>query len=118
MERAHIVEIIEHMALGVEVVGVVVIVCAIFLSLLRVLKDLAGRSRPLHMHHYQIIIGKGLQLGLEFMVAADIMRTVAVKPTMQDVAILGVLVAVRTFLSWAIVIEGEGRWPWQPRKEE
>jgi uncharacterized membrane protein len=85
------------MALGVEVVGVLVIVCAILLALLRVLKDLAGRSRPLQMHHYQIMIGKGLQLGLEFMVAADIMRTVAVKPTMQDVAILRALVAVRTF---------------------
>jgi uncharacterized membrane protein len=105
------------MALGVEVVGVLVIVCAILLALLRVLKDLAGRSRPLQMHHYQIMIGKGLQLGLEFMVAADIMRTVAVKPTMQDVAILGALVVVRTFLSWAVVIEGEGRWTWQPRKE-
>jgi len=96
---------------------VLVIVYAILLTPPPALNALAGRSRPLHMHPYQIMIGKRLQLGLEFMVAADIMRTVAVKPTMQDVAILGALVAVRTFLSRAVVIEGEGRWPWQPRKE-
>lgn len=63
------------------------------------------------------MIGKTLLLGLEFLVAADIIRTVAFRPTLQSVVILGVLVLIRTFLSWALVVEIEGRWPWQKREE-
>jgi len=54
-----------------------------------------------------------LLLGLEFLVAADIIRTVALSPTMQNVVTLGLLVLIRTFLSWALVVEVEGTWPWQ-----
>lgn len=49
------------------------------------------------------------------MVAADIVRTVALDSTMASVLSLGVLVVVRTFLSWSLILEVEGRWPWQPR---
>jgi len=52
-------------------------------------------------------------LGLEILVAADIVRTVALEATLQSVAVLGILVLIRTFLSWALVVEIEGRWPWQ-----
>ena len=52
-------------------------------------------------------------IGLEILVAADIIRTVALEPTLTNVAILGILVLVRTFLSWSLVVEIEGRWPWQ-----
>jgi uncharacterized membrane protein len=57
-------------------------------------------------------------LGLEILVAADIIRTVALEATLQSVAILGLLVLVRTFLSWALAVEMEGRWPWQAGREE
>jgi uncharacterized membrane protein len=56
-------------------------------------------------------------LGLEILVAADIIRTVALEATLQSVVVLGLLVLVRTFLSWALVVEIEGRWPWQPERE-
>ncbi len=62
-------------------------------------------------------IGKSLLLGLEFLVAADIIRTVALSPTLDNIAVLGVLVLIRTFLSWSLVVEMEGRWPWQKREE-
>jgi hypothetical protein len=58
-----------------------------------------------------------LLLGLEYLVAADIIRTVALEPTMTNAAILGVLVVVRTFLSWSLVVEIEGRWPWAARND-
>jgi uncharacterized membrane protein len=54
-----------------------------------------------------------LQLGLEFLVAADIIRTVTVEPTMDKILSLGLLIVVRTFLSWSIAVEIEGCWPWQ-----
>ena len=52
-------------------------------------------------------------LGLELLVAADIIRTVAVDPTFQSVGVLGLIVVVRTFLSWSLEVEVNGRWPWQ-----
>jgi len=63
-------------------------------------------------------LGKALLLGLEILVAADIVRTVVLEPTLQSIAVLGLLVLIRTFLSWALVVEIEGRWPWQPAREE
>ena len=56
---------------------------------------------------------RGVLLGLDLLIAADIIRTVTLEPTLENVAALGLLVVVRTFLSWALVLEAEGRWPWQ-----
>ena len=66
----------------------------------------------------RIRLGRALLLGLEVLVAADIIRTVALEATLESVAALGLLVLVRTFLSWALVVEIEGRWPWRPGGEE
>ena len=62
---------------------------------------------------YKRHLSKALLLGLEFLVAADIVRTVALPPTLNSVAILAALVAVRTFLSWSLVVETDGDWPWR-----
>ena len=62
---------------------------------------------------YKEHLTKALLLGLEFLVAADIVRTVAIDTTLANVAILGALVVVRSVLSWSLVVEMEGRWPWQ-----
>jgi len=87
-----------------------------------VLTIVHGTGRYLfHLHghidrayeQYKVYLGKALLLGLEFLVATDIIRTVALEPTLQNVVILGLLVVVRTFLSWSLVVEMEGRWPWQ-----
>jgi uncharacterized membrane protein len=62
---------------------------------------------------YKSRLGRALLLGLELLVAADIIRTVALEPTLPNVIILAVLVVVRTFLSWSLVVEMEGHWPWR-----
>jgi uncharacterized membrane protein len=64
------------------------------------------------------MIAKVLQTGLEFLVAADIIRTVIVKPNLEEVLVLALLVVIRTFLSWTLTLESEGRWPWQPEADE
>lgn len=64
---------------------------------------------------YRQAVGKAILLGLEFLVAADIIRTVAVEPTFTSVGVLALVVAVRTFLSFTLDVELEGRWPWQSR---
>jgi uncharacterized membrane protein len=64
---------------------------------------------------YKQQLGKPLLLGLELLVAADVIRTVALAPTLNNVAVLGLLVFVRTMLSWSLIVEMEGRWPWQAK---
>ena len=73
-------------------------------------------QRPLAYRLYRQQVGKAILLGLEFLVAADIIRTVAVAPSFRGVGVLAVVVAVRTFLSFALGVELEGRWPWQSRQ--
>ncbi len=58
-------------------------------------------------------LGTGILVGLEILIAADIVRTVAITPTLQSVAILGLIVLIRTFLSMTLQVELEGRWPWK-----
>lgn len=57
--------------------------------------------------------GRAILLGLEFLIAADIINTVAVRPTLESVAVLAGIVLIRTFLSFSLELEIEGRWPWQ-----
>ena len=65
---------------------------------------------------YRIQIGRSLMLGLEVLVAADIVKTVALELTFRSLGVLAGLVAIRTFLNWTLVLEIEGRWPWQPTR--
>jgi uncharacterized membrane protein len=74
-------------------------------------------QRQFTLEHYKTVratLGRAMLLGLEILVAADVVRTVALAPTLINFAALGLLVVVRTFLSWSIILEIEGRWPWQP----
>ncbi len=68
-----------------------------------------------HYNSFRSTLGRAMLLGLEILVAADVVRTVALERTLRSFAALGLLVVIRTFLSWSIVLEIEGRWPWQPR---
>lgn len=114
-----ILELIKVAALLVEILAVAVILIgtltATFIYLRRVLNRTAGREG---YEQYKVRLGRGLLLGLEILVAADIVRTVALEPSLTNVAILALLVVVRTFLSWSLVVEIEHRWPWQRRTAE
>ena len=114
-------EAIEGAALGVEVMAVLVIVIAIVFGTARFLFHVS-QGRVDAYRFYKEHLTKALLLALEFLVAADIVRTVAIDTTLANVAILGALVVVRTVLSWSLVVEMDGRWPWQvgaevPEKE-
>jgi uncharacterized membrane protein len=105
-------EAIEMAATAIEVLAVGIIVVAIVHGTGRYLLDLRQRAESAYQR-YKVQLAKALLLGLEFLVAADIVRTVALDSTLRSVITLGLLVIVRTFLSWSIVVEIEGRWPWQ-----
>lgn len=106
-------QLMEGSALGIEVLAVAVIVIAVVFGTGRFLLHLRSRRVDAYQS-YKTHLVKALLLGLEFLVAADIVRTVALDATLTNVAMLAALVVVRTFLSWSLVVEIEGRWPWQP----
>jgi len=112
-------ESIEWAALAIEVFGAIVIVAGVLrVALTRsTLRDLLQLGKLDAYDSYKHQLGKSLLMGLEFLVAADVVRTVALDPTLDNVAILGLLVVIRTFLSWSLTVEIEGRWPWQRRQE-
>ena len=96
--------------------GVVVVVVGLLLATgAFALAQRDRDQRPPAYRVYRQQVGKAILLGLEFLVAADIIRTVAVAPSFRGVGVLAVVVAVRTFLSFALGVELEGRWPWQSR---
>jgi uncharacterized membrane protein len=101
---------VETVGLVIDGAGVLVIVVGILVALLRV--GLGPPTTDVYRRFRQDL-GRGILLGLEFLVAADIIRTVAVTPTLQSVAVLGLIVVIRTFLSMALQVEVEGRLPWQ-----
>ncbi len=108
---------IEYAAIVVEVLAVAIIVFAILGALVRYLIRYAtNRGRDNLYHELKVSLGKALLLGLEVLVAADIIHTVALEATMESVFVLGLLVVIRTFLSWAVVVEIEGHWPWHPHR--
>src|ERR1700736_2811441 len=76
----------------------------------------AARPRAENADRYRTYrqnLGRAILLGLEFLIAGDIIRTVGVSPTLENVFILALIVVIRTFLSMALQLEVEGRWPWQ-----
>jgi uncharacterized membrane protein len=100
--------LIEMLGAAIEVAGVAVIVAGALLAALGALR--AGAAR---FERARRVLGRAILLGLEVLVAADIVRTVALAPTLEGVAVLALIVVIRTFLSWSLALELEGRWPWQ-----
>ncbi len=109
---------IEIAALAIEILAVGIIVVATLYATVRFLvQAVLRRGKKGSYQQLKYSLGRSLLLGLEILVAADVVRTVALEATLESVAVLGLLVLIRTFLSWALVVEIEGRWPWQPRPE-
>ncbi len=104
--------LIEVSAQAIEVLAVAIIVIGIVYGTIRYLFHI-NRQVGGPYEQYKAQVGKALLLGLEFLVAGDIIRTVVLELTLQNVMILGLLVIVRTFLSWSLVVEIKGRWPWR-----
>ena len=104
--------LIELSAQVIELFAVAIIMIAMVNGTIRYLFHLKQQVGDAYQQ-FKARLGKALLLGLEFLVAADIIRTVALEPTLQNVMILGLLVIIRTFLSWSLVVEIEGRWPWR-----
>lgn len=119
METSSVVTLAESLARGIEFAGITVMVlgglvaCAVFVR--RALRGRTGAA-PGFEPTYRALradLGRAILLGLEFLVAADIIGTVAIEPTFRSLGVLGLIVLIRTFLSFSLEVEITGRWPWQ-----
>ncbi len=113
-----LLDVVAYVALAIELLEVAVIAVTMLFAFGVYFLHRWRDTGEAHYQSFRARLGSGLLLGLEILVAADVIRTVAFEPTLQSVAILGLLVVIRTFLSWALVVEIEERWPWQARKAE
>jgi uncharacterized membrane protein len=96
----------------VDGVGVLIVVGgALFATVRLAFRRMHGGGN--YYVSYRQDVGRAILLGLEFLIAGDLIRTVVVAPTMQNVAVLGLIVLIRTFLSLSLQLEIEGRLPWQ-----
>lgn len=104
---------------AIEVGGIAIIVLGTLGATLAVLWQLLkGRRWDEIFGLYRSNLGRAILLGLEFLVAADIINTVAIEPSLESLLILGGIVLIRTFLSFSLEVEIEGRWPWKRHRSE
>jgi uncharacterized membrane protein len=104
---------------AIEAMGIAIIVVGALISTWRFLHDwVSAHGFENAYSAYRTNLGRAILLGLEFLVAADIVGTVVVDPTFENLGVLGLLVLIRTGLSFALEVEINGHWPWQQRPEE
>lgn len=98
----------------VELIGVIVLIVGALLACVACVVRLSrGAAFTDAYHNLRADLGRAILLGLEFLVIADIIGTVAVEPTLHNLGVLAVIVTIRTLLSFALELEVSGRWPWQ-----
>lgn len=105
--------LVEHIVVAIESAGVLVLVVGAIAATVIFLNALPSHDYGAAYHQYRRHLGQGILLGLEFLVLGDIIRTVAIDPTPSNVGVLAGVVLIRTFLSFSLTVEIEGRWPWQ-----
>ena len=110
-------EFAENVVFVVEVVAMLLLLVGLTVSTARYLYGIAQRQGAKAYTSYRRNLGRTLLLTLEFLIAADILETVAVEKTFNSLGILGGLVIIRTVLSFALEVEMNGRWPWRVRQD-
>jgi uncharacterized membrane protein len=115
----HFRQVMEIVGTGVDGVGVFIVAGGMLVATARLA---VHRSHETGNYYslYRQDVGRAILLGLEFLIAGDIIRTVVVAPTLQNVVVLGIIVLIRTFLSLSLQLEIEGKLPWQrevPRQD-
>jgi uncharacterized membrane protein len=106
--------IVDLTALLFEAGGTFAMAAGVVVAIGLAVKDRAGGGRAV-LRAFRYRLGRAIIVGLELLVAADILRTISTEATLQQVLVLAVIVLIRTFLSFSLEVELEGRWPWQAR---
>ena len=118
MSDMELMQLIEGVTRAVELVGIAVIILGAIVSAGLFALALRRTGPGVAYAALRSNLGRSILLGLELLVAADIINTVAIEPTLDSVIVLGGIVLIRTFLSFSLEVEIEGRWPWQRKAAE
>ncbi len=110
--------VVEAIGWTLEGIGVIVVVIGSTVGLARYLHEMRLDDGGRSYYHLRQRIGRSIIIGLEFLIAGDIIRTVVVQHSLQSLTALAIIIALRTFLSLTLFLEVEGRWPWQKSAEE
>jgi uncharacterized membrane protein len=105
--------IISGLTLGIELLGVAVLIIGGALSIVVFLKNWTTIGLDDAYHRFRANLGRGILLGLEVLIVADIIGTIAVEPTVENLGVLALIVLIRTFLSFALEVEISGTLPWR-----
>lgn len=111
-------QFINYIGKTIELVGILTIILGGVAATYHFFKDVRIERPPKAYENYRGNLGRAILLGLEFLVAGDIIGTVAVEPTFRSLGVLGLIVIIRTFLSFSLEVEIKGRWPWQMEREK
>lgn len=115
-QNVFLTTLIANVSFILEILAVVIISSAILYAVLNFLITfLKNRKSEPGLNTFKQIVGRSVQVALELLIAADIINTVVLDATIQNVLVLGILVLIRTFLSWTLVLETEGQWPWKKK---
>jgi len=110
--------IIEGIYFGLEIIAVMIFFLAIIVALINIVRHLLKRETTQeNINAFKRTAGKGIQVALELLIVAEIINTVVLSATLENVTILAILVVIRTFLSWTLMFETENKWPWSKRSE-
>ncbi|HEX4531797.1 MAG TPA: DUF1622 domain-containing protein [Acidimicrobiia bacterium] len=109
-------DIVEKVGETIDGAGVIAIIGGALLAFTSAVVHLTRHEAEVY-RRFREMLGRTILLGLELLVAGDIVRTVAAKPTLTSVAVLGAIVLIRTFLSFSLEVEITGRWPWHKRTD-
>ena len=118
MNDEQLLHIVHAVTRWVELTGIAIILIGAVVAGAIYLRGLSRGEAGAAYKALRSNLGRSILLGLELLVAADIINTVAIEPTMESLAVLAGIVLIRTFLSFALEVEIEGRWPWQARSRE
>jgi uncharacterized membrane protein len=110
-------DIISYAGYAIETVGVFVVILGSIFSSVVFVRSFRQLPESIAYQNLRRQLGRSIILGLEFLIAGDIIRTVIVDATLENVAVLGIIVLIRTFLSLTLHLEVEGRWPWQTEQQ-
>lgn len=112
-ENPTVLAIITNVSFSLEILAVFIITISILFAIFRYLVGaFKHRQAEICISDFKHAIGRGVQVSLELLIAADIINTVVLDATITNVLVLGILVIIRTFLSWTLMLETEGHLPW------
>lgn len=111
-------QIISNISFVLEIIAVIIIFLSIMLALINFLRHFFQHEATQEcIHAFKQSVGRGIQVALELLIAADLINTVVLSATLENVAVLAILVLIRTFLSWTLVMETNDNWPFPPKPQ-